>query len=272
MENGSMEKEDSAPPNPPRISLQRRWAHEYALTQPGYDDLPCPTTNNGASLITPPGTPLPPKIYSFPTPSHEQSRRDPYTPASTPRPIMDMDSQIFSLRVLLALSNLVLQAEGRQREQCLSMLYDVLSEDEIHDLIKGLERLGLWEALSSAARGWASQEGEEAFQEDRGIPHEDEEFSDEEWEMSEGDVELSDKDGEVFPRDDGAPAMVDTDIAMTGVPTINHTDFWVPMQIAGQKRKAPSLLEDPLDAEQPDEETSYEDKFEPFTFDGDLRD
>ncbi|KAK7212622.1 hypothetical protein V2G26_019800 [Clonostachys chloroleuca] len=265
-----MEKEDSTPPKPRKISLQRRWAHEYALTQPGYDDLPCPTTNNGASLITPPGTPLPPKIYPFPTPSHEQSRRDPYTPASTPRSIMDMDSQIFSLRIRLALSNLILRAEGRQREHCLSILYDVLTEDEIDKLIEVLEYLGVAEALSKA-----SQEGEEAFQEDRGTSHEDGDLSDEEWEMSDEDAELSGKDGEVFPGDDGASAMVDTDIAMTGVPTFNHTNFWVPMQItqiAGQKRKARSLLEDPLDAEQPDEEINYEDKFEPFTFDGDLGD
>lgn len=183
---------------------------------------------------------------------------------------MDMDSQIFSLRIRLALSNLILRAEGRQREHCLSILYEVLTEDEIDKLIKVLEYLGVAEALSKA-----SQEGEEAFQEDRGTSHEDGDLSDEEWEMSDEDAELSGKDGEVFPGDDGASAMVDTDIAMTGVPTFNHTNFWVPMQItqiAGQKRKARSLLEDPLDAEQPDEEINYEDKFEPFTFDGDLGD
>ncbi|CAH0023467.1 unnamed protein product [Clonostachys rhizophaga] len=257
-----MEKEDSSPPNPRKISLQRRWAHEYALTQPGYDDLPCPTTNNGASLITPPGTPLPPKIYPFSTPSDEQSRRDPYTPASTPRSMMDMDSEIFCLKVWLSLSNFILRAEAHQRAQWLRILHDLLTEDQINELIEGLEDVGVGEPWPVAARGMASQEGDEAsqegdeaFQEDRGTPHEDGDLSDEEWEMSDEDAELSDKDGDVFPGDDGASAMVDADKAMTGVPTLNRPNYWLPMQImqiVGQKRKAASL-----DAEQPDEEINY---------------
>ncbi|CAG9986466.1 unnamed protein product [Clonostachys byssicola] len=249
-----MENKDSTPPKARNISLQRRWAHEYALTQPGYDDLPCPTTNDGATLITQPGTPLPQKIYPCPEPSDERSRRDPFTPASTPQSIIDgMDRQIFSLRVRLALTNLILQTEGYERDQCMCILYNVLTDDELNELIRALECLG----LGDLARGRPVQADAGISQEETGISHEDGAIYHEDGKMPDGVVELTDADGAS---------------AMAGVRTIRHTDFWVPVQMAGQKRKAPSLLEDPLDAEQPDEEISYEDKFEPFTFDAVLGD
>lgn len=54
-----MEKEDSTPPKPRKISLQRRWAHEYALTQPGYDVSPLSISDVGAPLTSFTGPPMP---------------------------------------------------------------------------------------------------------------------------------------------------------------------------------------------------------------------
>ncbi|CAH0045039.1 unnamed protein product [Clonostachys solani] len=263
MKNDRTERDGSATPVPQNVSLQRRWAHEYALTQPGYDELPCPTENDGATLITQPGTPLPPKFYRFPTPGDEDSRPDPYTPASTPRTAMDLDSQIFCLRIRLALFDAIVAAGG-SHEQYLRVVYDSMTDEQFYEFEKGYDvpEFQFRVPPSAVARYRASQENDEVMQEDDEDIQEDGEIS-----LEDGEISL--EDGEVL-EEDGPSEMPDADVAMADVPTIRHTDFWVPVQIAGQKRKAPSLLEDPLDAEQPDEQTGCEDKFEAFTFDEEL--
>ncbi|VUC31910.1 unnamed protein product [Clonostachys rosea] len=90
MENSDIEEEGSTM----RCRLQRRWAHEYALRLPGYNKLPCPTTNGGATLITPPSTPLPQRPYQYPAPGHDESRPRRHGPDALSQSLLEMCIQI----------------------------------------------------------------------------------------------------------------------------------------------------------------------------------
>lgn len=49
----------------PPVELNRRWAYAHALIQPNYEDLPCPSSNQGRSLKTQPSTPTLPQAELY---------------------------------------------------------------------------------------------------------------------------------------------------------------------------------------------------------------